>query len=251
MGTYEVGDFWNNVGRQVLKRSEDDHSSIASDDTPYYALKQTRFFTEFLDRSFGDVTSVLEIGQGPGGNLSRLRAQGKNVFGADVSPSMLELARRSGLEVSQTDGTHLPFDDRFCDASFTSTVLQHNDDEHAEDLLGEMARVSAREVHLFEDTAPIRFRDRQSHWLRPPSWYVSRLEKLGYELTFQLRLPLACQEVAATIARVLVDRKLEQGAPPSRGRVRAENALSIVARPVDRVVPPIVGLTRMSFRRTG
>ncbi len=251
MDTYEVGSFWDNVGRELLQRPDSDESSIASDDTPYYALKQKLFFEQFLDSSFRDVTSVLEIGQGPGGNLNRLRSQGKTVFGADVSPSMLEIARRNGLEsVVRIDGSHLPFDDKFCDSVFTSTVLQHNDHEHAASLLLEMTRVAGKEVHLFEDTAPVSFRDRRSHWLRPPSWYVSRIESQGYELTFQRRLPLTCQEIGATFARVLVDRKLDQGARPTNRRLRLEGVLMSVARPMDRIIPPTVGLTRMSFRRT-
>jgi SAM-dependent methyltransferase len=250
MDTYEVGAFWDHVGRELLQRPHGDESSIASDDTPYYSLKQRIFFEEFLDSSFRDVNTVLEVGQGPGGNLRRLRSQGKTVFGADVSTSMLEIARRNGIEsVVQIDGSHLPFEDKFCDAVFTSTVLQHNNDEHAASLLSEMARVAGKEVHLFEDTAPIYFRDRRSHWLRPPAWYVSRLASRGYELTSQRRLPLTCQEIAATFARVLVDRKLDQGARPTARRLRLESALLSAARPVDRVIPPMVGLTRMSFRR--
>jgi SAM-dependent methyltransferase len=250
VGTYQAGAFWDNVGRELLQRPHDDPSTIASVDTPFYSQKQARLFEEFLDPAFQNVSSVLEIGQGPGGNLARLRSDGKTVFGVDVSPSMLELARRNGLEnVLQMDGSHLPFGDGFCDAVFTCTVLQHNTNEHAANLLVEMARVSAKEVHLFEDTAPIVFRDRQSHWLRPTSWYVRRLESRGYELTFQRRLPLTCQEMGAAFARVLVDRRLCQGAPPTSRRLRFEDILLRIARPVDRVIPPMLGLTRMSFRR--
>jgi SAM-dependent methyltransferase len=250
METYDAGAFWTNVGRELLQRPSDDPSTIASDDTPYYAIKQLRFFEEFLDGALQDANVVLEVGQGPGGNLDRLRAQGKSVFGADISTSMIEIARRRGLEnVVHFDGSRLPFDDQFFDTVFTSTVLQHNDDAHAEQLLAEMSRVSTREVHLFEDTAPFRVRDRQSHWLRPPSWYTSRLKSQGYELTYQAKLPLTCQEIAAVVARLLVDRKLGQGAPPSSKRLRLESVLLRAARPVDRVMPPTVGLTRLSFRR--
>ena len=163
---------------------------------------------------------------------------------------MLKIARRNGLEsVVRIDGSHLLFDDKFCDSVFTSTVLLDNDHEHAASLLLEMTRVAGKEVHLFEDTAPVSFRDRRSHWLRPPSWYVSRIESQGYELTFQRRLPLTCQEIGATFARVLVDRKLDQGARPTNRRLRLEGVLMSVARPMDRIIPPTVGLTRMSFRR--
>ena len=251
MSDYKPGAYWNNVGRELLERPDDDDSTIASDDTPHGVVRQVRFFEELLDQSFRHVSTVLEVGQGPGGNLTRLRSQGKTVFGADVSPSMLEVARRRGLEnVVQIDGSRLPFGDKFCDAVFTSTVLQHNNPENAAKLLVEMARVAAREIHLFEDTAVIPFRDRQSHWFRRPSWYSSRLESLGFELTFQKRLPLTCQDVASTVARVLTDRGLAQGAPPTKRRLRLEERLLRLARPVDRVIPPTAGLTRMSFHRS-
>lgn len=268
MRTNEAGAYWDNVGRELLQRTHDDQSSIASDDTqfdslgqrrsfeefhdtPYYSLRQLRFFEEFLDPTFWDVTTVLEIGPGPGDNLNRLRSQGKTVFGAEASKVMVDIARRNGLDsIVQIDGSHLPFEDKFCDAVFTSTVLQHNTKERAAGLLAEMARVAAKEVHLFEDTALIPLRDRRLHWLRTPSWYVSQLESRGYELTYQRRLPLACQEVAATIARVLVDRQGGQRARPTARRLRLEAILCGAAQPVDRHVPPMVGLTRMSFRRT-
>lgn len=250
MRSYSSGIYWNEVGRELLKRPDNDGSTIASDDTPYYAMKQARFFNEFLDPALANARSVLEIGQGPGGNLARIRSYGTSVSGVDVSPSMLELARLKGLDVTQMDGIHLPFQDRKYDAVFTSTVLQHNTSGNAARLLAEMARVAAREVHLFEDTAPIYLRDRQSHWLRPPSWYTSRIEPLGYEVVCVHRLRLACQEVSATVARVLVDGRLGQGAPATTRRVRTENLLSRVARPLDQLIPPTVGLTRMSFRRT-
>jgi SAM-dependent methyltransferase len=247
---YDAGVFWDDVGRQLMLRSAADQSTIASDDTAYYSLKQRLFFEELLDPALREATTVLEIGPGPGGNLSRLRAQGKIVRGADVSSSMREIARRNGLDcIVQMDGRQLPFEDRFADAVFTSTVLQHNDDQQAASLLTEMARVSSREVHLFEDTAPVPVHDRRSHWLRRPAWYISRLESIGYELTAQRRLPLTCQEIAATAARVLMDRRLPQGAHPTPRRLRTENFMLRVARPVDRLIPSAVGLTRMSFRR--
>jgi SAM-dependent methyltransferase len=248
---YEAEAYWDDVGREVLQRPDNEQTRIASDATPYSLLRQSSFFSDFLDPALRDSTSVLEVGPGPGANLNRLRAQGKTVFGADVSKVMIDVARRNGLDcVVQIDGSHLPFDDKFCDAVFTSTVLQHNTKGQAASLLAEIARVAAKEVHLFEDTAPIAFRSRRSHWFRRPSWYVSQLESRGYELTFQRRLPLMCQEVAAGLAWVLVDRQRGQGAPPTPRRLRLEDRLLRVARPVDRSVPPTAGLTRMSFRRT-
>lgn len=250
MRTYSAKAYWDKVGRVLLQRSRDDDSTIVSDDTPYYTLKQECFFEEFLDPATESGGSILEIGPGLGGNLSRLSSHGKVAFGADVSSSILNYARERGsYRLVQTDGIHLPFRDKSCDVVFTSTVLQHNSTKCARILLMEMARVSAHEIHLFEDTAPLPFRDRRSHWLRRSSWYTSLLESRGYELVSVKRLPLAFQEIAATVARVLVDHDRPQGAPGTARRLRLEARLMKVARPVDRVLPPLVGLTRMSFRR--
>jgi SAM-dependent methyltransferase len=251
MSDYSARRYWQNVGRELLRRPEDDESTIASDDTPYYALKQARFFEDFLDPALEDADTVLEVGQGPGGNLARLLASGKRVAGADVSPSMIELARRRiGKScLVQMDGAHLPFEDGAYDAVFTSTVLQHNPPHAAGQLLSEIARVAGSAVHLFEDTAEFYLRDRRSHWLRPAAWYISRMREHGYVLQYRKRLPLCYQEVAGTAARVIVDRRMPQGAPPSRQRVRVEAGLLRVAGPMDRMIPPVLGLTRLSFVR--
>lgn len=250
MRQYSTSTYWDHVGRELLKRSEQNDSTIASDDTPYYATKQRLFFEELLDPALDNARSILEVGPGPGGNLARITSPDKVVFGADVSPSMLSIARRRGFRLVRIDGARLPFGARTFGAVFTSTVLQHNTTELATRLLLEMARVSGDEVHLFEDTGPTHLRVRRSLWLRPPSWYESILTSAGFELTYEKRLPLSCQEVAATIARVLVDRDRAQGASATARRLRLEDRLLRFARPLDRTIPPMIGLTRMSFRLT-
>jgi hypothetical protein len=39
VGNYRGGAYWDNVGRELLQRSHDDQSSIASDDTPHHFSK--------------------------------------------------------------------------------------------------------------------------------------------------------------------------------------------------------------------
>ncbi|BBY86487.1 class I SAM-dependent methyltransferase [Mycolicibacterium tokaiense] len=250
MKPYEAGVYWDDVGREVLQRSGAERSGIASDHTPFYALRQTQFFDQYLDSALADASSVLEVGPGPGDNLNRLRDQGKTVFGADVSRVMMSVAAQNGLHcIAAMDGMRIPYRDNFCDAVFTSTVLQHNNHHQAEQLLMEMARVASRDIHLFEDTAVVAVRDRRSHWLRRSSWYIDRLQERGFELTYHSTLPLAGQEIAAVLARLAVDRTRAQGAPPSARRLKLEKALLRMARPIDRHVPPVLGLSRMSFRR--
>lgn len=249
MERYRAEGYWEEVGQELLQRTNRT-SSIASDDTPFYVLKQRLFFERFLDPALQSALSVLEIGQGPGGNLERLQEQGKQVFGVDISPSMIQLARERGIKNAVLMTTpKIPFEDRFCDAVFTSTVLQHNRSADVESLLREMARVARHEIHLFEDTSPVPVRDRRSHWLRKPAWYASRLEDLGYELTDKHRLPLAWQEIAAIIARITLDGKRTQGAAPTPKRLGLEKQMLKIGRAIDRSIPPVMGLTHLSFRR--
>jgi hypothetical protein len=148
------------------------------------------------------------------------------------------------------DGSELPFRDQSCRVVFTSTVLQHNAPDQCIALMREMARVCSDGLHLFEDTARVRVRDRRSHWLRSPGWYAAHIEPLGFRLTVVDRLALTWQEVAAVASRAVLPGSHQEGAPLSNARVQLERSLLRIARVPDRVLPPMAGLTRMSFHRT-
>jgi SAM-dependent methyltransferase len=91
---------------------------------------------------------VLEVGCGAAGNLRFLRARGARVEGADISPKMVEVARRlnaaSGVEfpLHVIDGARLPHPDGSFDVVLTVTALQHNHDgPMLESLVREISRV--------------------------------------------------------------------------------------------------------------
>jgi SAM-dependent methyltransferase len=246
---YDAATYWDDVAAHLLTRS-DEATVVAGDDTPFYRAKRRLFLDSMLLPAMATADFMLEVGCGPGGNLAFLAAHGTEAVGADVSPRMLQrVADTLGIQGTLIDGRHLPFADYHFPSVFTATVLQHNTDDQAAALLAEMARVSSAEVHLFEDTGSVSMHDRPSHWLRRPSWYVERLGAAGFDLVHHERLPIACQEIAATFARAIYGRRHREGQPVESQRRRVENAALSVARVLDRIVPPVLGLTRMSFRR--
>lgn len=250
MRRYSSRDYWNKVGDELVAR-DGDASIVAGDDTAFYRVKRELFLHQLLGPAIVGATAVLEVGSGPGGNLNWLKRRVETVVGADVSESMIGLARRNGVRaLVRIDGSRLPFRDRSCEAVFTATVLQHNPPEVCIPLLREMARVCTDQLHIFEDTAPVGVRDRRSHWLRRPNWYAMRIEPLGFRSVAVERLPLTWQEMAAVVSRGVVARARHEGEAVSDTQSRLEQRLMRAARLPDRLFPATVGLTRMSFRRT-
>jgi SAM-dependent methyltransferase len=249
---YTPDSYWEEVASHVTVR-DGDARFIAGDDTEYYRAKRALFLKRMLGPATEGVQQILEVGCGPGGNLVWLADRGKKVAGADISEGMLAHAREAlpDIPFSLIDGRKLPFDDQSFESVMTSTVLQHNPDDNAGALLNELARVAAREVHLFEDTAWVSIRDHKSHWLRKPAWYTERMAAAGFELDVFKRLPIAAQEIAAGLARVVAAEDHQEGDHISGRRQRVEFVFCRTARVVDAILPASAGLTRMSFRRRG
>ena len=68
---------------------------------------------------------VLEIGCGTGLILTRIAEVAATARGVDISPGMLEGARRRGLDVVEGSATALPFDDCSFDLVYSFKVLAH------------------------------------------------------------------------------------------------------------------------------
>lgn len=249
---YTPDNYWEEVARHVAVRDRDSRL-IAGDDTEFYRRKRALFLERMLAPATDGVQQILEVGCGPGGNLLWLADRGKEVAGADIPTGMLARAREALPDISLTliDGRKLPFDDQSFESVMTSTVLQHNPDDNADSLINELARVAASEVHLFEDTAWIGIRDHRSHWLRKPDWYIERMMAAGFELDVFKRLPIAAQEIAAGLARVVSAHDHKEGERVSGRTQRVEFAFCRTARLLDAVLPASAGLTRMSFHRRG
>src|SRR5689334_9485923 len=137
--------YWDQVAEKIRTRK---HSSlIAGDDDPYYKYKR-RKFVKLLDSISFEGKKVIEIGSGPGGNLSIIAAKNpKELWGVDVSQNMIDLSAKflkgARVNLKKTNGTELEFPDKHFDIAFTSTVLQHNTNEaELEKLISEICRIT-------------------------------------------------------------------------------------------------------------
>jgi pseudaminic acid biosynthesis-associated methylase len=97
-----------------------------------------------------DIASVLEVGCGQGGNLMRILPllDPTRIWGVDVNPNAVELARRNtpGANIVLNAARALPFPDRFVDLVFTVTVLIHQPDETLPQVMDEIVRCADRFV---------------------------------------------------------------------------------------------------------
>jgi SAM-dependent methyltransferase len=82
----------------------------------------------------------LEVGCGPGELAARVHETlGANVVAIDISPRMVELARRRGVDAREGDVQHLPFGDGEFDCAVAAWMLYHVPE--VERALDELARV--------------------------------------------------------------------------------------------------------------
>jgi 2-polyprenyl-3-methyl-5-hydroxy-6-metoxy-1,4-benzoquinol methylase len=83
---------------------------------------------------------VLEVGCGMGNFAERLARQtSAEVVATDLSPRMVELARKRGLDARAADVQELPFDDGEFDCAVANAMLYHVED--LDRALSELARV--------------------------------------------------------------------------------------------------------------
>jgi SAM-dependent methyltransferase len=247
---YSPRQYWEDVGERLGERNE--NRLLAGEESPFYAVKREMFLDRLLRPAIeaGD-RRVLEVGCGPGGSMEWLEERDIQILGLDLSSAMLHAARQSGMtRLVQGDATALPIASRAVDSAITVTVLQHNDDNAAARIVAELARVARSRVHLFEDTGALAIHDRSSHWLRKPDWYEAEFRRSGYRLDAKQRLPLTCSELLANGLRTVARRRQPEGAAIPANQTRLEARLLGFTTRVDKVVPPAMGLTRMSFRRS-
>ena len=247
--SYERREYWESVAAEIGRRDSD--LLLAGEATPFYRAKR-QLFIDSLFKPAIEATdgTLLEVGCGPGGNLELLERLGRKAFGVDLAATMLRQASTRDITgLVQADAIALPMASRSVDSVFTVTVLQHNDDVAAARILDEIARVSRRQVHLFEDTGVFAVHDRPSHWLRRPRWYVSAIERAGFRLETKQRVAFMVSEVMANAVRAVGRRGRPEGEAVTPMFAHVERLLLAMTGSVDRLLPPAVGLTRLSFRR--
>lgn len=93
-----------------------------------------------LVQRYGADKDVLEVGCGTGLILQRVAPHARTARGVDLSPGMLERARRRGLDVQEGSATALPFPDASFDVTYSFKVLAHIPDWDA--CMREMVRVT-------------------------------------------------------------------------------------------------------------
>lgn len=120
----------------------DDIADAYDESIPAHVMKHLTDRRVELAQSLTPSGKVLDVGCGTGRFLSTLPDHYKKV-GLDVSPRMLDEARRRGLDVVQSSGGTIPFDDDSFDLVATFAVLHHLiDPELVRATLREMARVA-------------------------------------------------------------------------------------------------------------
>jgi len=92
---------------------------------------------------------VLEVGCGTGLILARVAREAHYAEGVDLSPGMLELAKKRGLNVREASATELPYPDNAFDVVYSFKVLAHVPDIGK--ALSEMARVCRPGGHVLAE----------------------------------------------------------------------------------------------------
>ena len=106
-------------------KSAYDARAAARDGSPIQEWKNA-LRTQFLERLQAEnVSSLLEIGAGPGQTGQFFQDGGLAVVCTDLSPEMVRLCRAKGLEAYVMDFLHLDFPDGHFDALFAQNCLLH------------------------------------------------------------------------------------------------------------------------------
>lgn len=107
--------------------------------------KKNDFVTLFAVKSyFKNCKKILDVGCSTG---SFLEIDPKRIFGVDIDPDAIKIAKRRGLQVKLADGESLPFNDATFDGVFCSHVLEHVNNPLG--LLKEIKRVLKKGGRIF------------------------------------------------------------------------------------------------------
>jgi SAM-dependent methyltransferase len=250
---------WSGVAERVRDRPSG--NLLAGDDAPYYQYKDALFRDRFYRKIPVAGLSVLDVGCGPGGKLREMtETLPRRVVGCDQSSEMVKLAKRNApeAEIIRTDGDNLPFPDKEFDVVTTTTVLQHNPDTRRRVLLGEICRVSAKDVLLFEDTRvempPSTITETggyQNYFGRPVGWYAGVCSCQGFELIETERLETFVSRTVFVRLWGHLNRSLRnEGEEFSRRHLAVEKLTLPITKRLDRLIKsPNDELTMMHFRR--
>lgn len=238
------------MAREIGDRAAD--RELAGDDSPVYRYKREKLLRWLRQVPVAD-KEVLEVGCGPGGNLSVLQdGRPRRLVGCDLAPAMVELARTQvgdNVELNVVDGRTLPYPAQGFDIVLTVTVLQHNREDAMTALLSEICRVSRGRVYLFEDVSS-RHVSRGSMFFRPVNAYEAVCNASGFRLVAAQPIGVHVSEAAGRFLRRATLSRRAEGSPSTRRHILAERAALPLLKRLDAAVPQRRGLTMMVFERT-
>lgn len=252
---------WSGVGREIQSRTSNDY--LAGDNSPYLSYKRKLFVTKLLSKVPVNGSALLEVGCGPGGNLAEIqKRRPARLAGCDIAPEMVDLAKRNvpGVDIRVAEGQALPYADGEFDIVMTVTVLQHNPDADAKQVLKEICRVARSQVFLFEDTSEPGpdTGAYQNYYGRLVPWFTENMSQCGFDLTDTQGLATYVSQRTSILLRRFDHAKTE-GSQISRAHHDLEAASLPLTKHLDKVMahwkwrlpqgfsPP--ELTMMAFRR--
>ena len=259
---YDPEKYWSNVGQQIQDRGAD---FVAGDNNPYFDYKREKFLTRFLGRMDFDDKVVMEMGPGPGGNLKYIAEhyRCRRLLGADISQTMLDLARKNLsehhdlVELHKTDGNRLPFDSDSIDTSITVTVLHHVTDEAMfKSAIGELCRVTRGEVVLMEDIGKSHVIGAEGDFAgRRVEVYQAAMAEHGFELGDIEFLKTRASRfwhdlVFFKLYKPFINTNHREGEPISNALRRAIGVPMALTRHLDDHLAENRSLAKMVFRRT-
>jgi SAM-dependent methyltransferase len=251
---------WSEVAKRARDRTYG-HNMYAGDDSPFLIYKGELLKEQFLPKVPVEGRSVLDVGCGLGGTLRYMIEQHPaRLVGCDQSIEMVSQAKINApeAEILQTDGDRLPFKDEEFDVVYTVTVLQHNPDARRARLLGEICRVSAQDIFLFEDT-PVKMPPPsstpgpyQNFYGRPVGWHAGVCAGHGFELMeTERQKTFVSRKVFMRLFGHLNRGPRREGERFSELHLAIEKRTLPITKHLDRVFKGPKGeLTMMHFRRS-
>lgn len=108
------------------------------------------FLAAFVELVGGTAASVADVGCGPGRVAAFLAAQGLDVVGVDLSPTMLTVARGAHPDIRFEEGqlTALPLPEGSLGGAVCWYSIIHTPPEHLEEVFVELKRVLSADGHL-------------------------------------------------------------------------------------------------------
>jgi ubiquinone/menaquinone biosynthesis C-methylase UbiE len=95
--------------------------------------------------------SVLDVGCGTGSDLEQYHQAGCDVYGVDLSPAMLRVARKrlgDSASLHQCDAAQMPFQRDFFDLILATNTLHEIPTKYRSSVVSEMSRVLKRDGRL-------------------------------------------------------------------------------------------------------